>query len=317
MGGSTPDCASAAQRRDSPRRRRRRPCWLAAVVVLFASFQITQSQPPRAFPGQSFNLTAKSFGFRAVSLGWIQLDNTSFGEGAHHLAKYVIYNGDQVILDDPNVTSVATTSPCGAHNCSALQLVAEVGNLAVGQYYGFVVKSVYSYVQGGDTVEGEPSGTVQMLVTDPPSPPRDIAATALVGGMKLSWKPPANTGMGNIWSVFYSNSSGVLRGYKLLVSTLSTYDPAGCAGGQSQSCYSRVLPSWAAEASINGLQGGVAYNAWLLAYNVLFEGDSASLMSFTVRQVATAPQNAILSLKTIWSCSCVGSSQIQQAPKPE
>jgi len=217
--------------------------------------------------------------------------------GAHHLAKYVIYNGDQVILDDPNVTSVATTSPCGAHNCSALQLVAEVGNLAVGQYYGFVVKSVYSYVQGGDTVEGEPSGTVQMLVTDPPSPPRDIAATALVGGMKLSWKPPANTGMGNIWSVFYSNSSGVLRGYKLLVSTLSTYDPAGCAGGQSQSCYSRVLPSWAAEASINGLQGGVAYNAWLLAYNVLFEGDSASLMSFTVRQVATAPQNAILSLE--------------------
>ena len=266
--------------------------------MLLASFQITHSQlaPVRAFPGQSFNLTAISYGFRSVSLGWIQQDNTSFGDVSHHLAKYIIYNRDQVILDDPNVTSVATTTACGAHNCSAQQLVAEVRDLNLGQYYGFVVKSVYTYVQGGNTVDGELSSPVQMLVTDPPSPPRQITATALSGGMKLSWQPPANTGMGNIWSVFYSNSSEVLRGYTLLISTSPTYDPAGCAGGQSLSCYSTVLPSWAAEVSITSLQGGGAYNIWLAAYNALFQGD-AVFTTFSVRQVATVPLNAVVSLE--------------------
>ena len=300
------DCTGGgARRRACPappqRRGRRRACsFAAAAAVLLASVQVACSQSgPGAFPGQSFNLTATSYGVRAVSLGWFQQDNISYANGQFHLAKYIIYNGDQVILDDPNVTSVAATIPCGANTtCAALQLVAQVGDLALGYYYDFTVAAVYSHVQGGSPVAGARSGSLRMLVTDAPTAPRDLSAAAIPGGVRLSWKPPANTGLGSIWSIFYSNSSEVLRGYQVLVSTSSTYNAAGCPGGQSQSCQSEVLPSWAEEASVSGLQAGATYHVWLLAYNVLFAGDVAALApSFSVRTLPSAPRFPGVSLE--------------------
>ena len=275
-------------------------CWAAGALLV--AVQIAHAQAPTAeFPGESVNLTYE-LGFRAVKLSWVQQNNPAFGQGAWNSGvqpKYVIYNAGQVALDDPEVTSHETIVPCGFQNlqsCSALRLTAELQGLTLGQFCEFTVGSIYSDRSGVNPVAGKMSGAVRLLVTDPPGPPRNLTAESKSTGIKVSWQPPENTGLGSIWSVFYSNSSEVLRGYKLLISTSTHYEPTACADGPSQSCYTSTLAGWETEVSVVGLLGHAVYNVWLLAYNAASDGTVATISSFILRGLPPAPLHTSLVL---------------------